>query len=983
MKIFSNLRIKNKIIIIIVIIGALSTITGNLINYYYDIKNSKNELISNTILHAKLISENLWFPIEFNYSKNAKEILQQLHTIPDIHDCILYTQNDTIFASYHKSEMNIQQMPEKLKKINYFIEGNYLHLKQPVTHLDKNYGTLYIRTFIDWTFIIDRRVKVSLIIISLMLGIIFILAYFMQRYISFPIISLTNKMNIVAKNKDYTIQIQNKSHDEIGELYNGFNYMITEINRREKELETAYMSLATNEQWLRIVMEKTPLPISMINTAGIITFRNERFVKLFGFTEADMTTITQWWQLAYPEEQYRKQVIETWENLVWQALEKNTDIKSNEYIVTCKNGKKLNVIISGIMLGDTLLATFVDLTERKKIEEELRQHRNHLEELVSERTRELKYSLSLINAAMNSTADGILIVNRNGHIALWNQKFVDLWQVPVELLNTEIKDPVLNHVVQQMAKPDQFLAKVIELYQHPEVYSIDLLYLADGRVFERYSQPQKIGSDIVGRVWSFRDITERILAEENLRQAKVAAETANHAKSEFLSNMSHELRTPLNAILGFSKLLKYQKNITDSQKEQLTTVHQCGEHLLSLINDILDMSKIEAHKLELSMGEVCLPEILRTIFNINKVKADEKDLEYVLEKKVSLPNYVMGDERKLKQIMLNLINNAIKFTDEGRITIRVDFIESESTFIFEVEDTGIGIPTEKQTEIFEPFTQHPGKRLFSEGTGLGLSITKKLIEMMDGTLNLLSEPDKGSVFKAEIPLQKIDEVELEKFQIENNIRAYSGDRKKILVVDDNQSNVSLLVSLLTPIDFIIEIAENGQIALQKVMSFKPDLVLLDYRMPVMNGLEFAHIIKSDQSLINIKIIGISATVHQKELKKQFHDSCNDFIPKPVDTDLLLIKIQELLQIEWIYESKPEKNSNIEGNDLLFPEKNTILLIIENAEMGDFNSINQIIDHIVRENSLYEKFCTFMKKLTKNYDSESIIKFLQLNTKDTD
>lgn len=247
--------------------------------------------------------------------------------------------------------------------------------------------------------------------------------------------------------------------------------------------------------------------------------------------------------------------------------------------------------------------------------------------------------------------------------------------------------------------------------------------------------------------------------------------------------------------------------------------------------------------------------------------------------------------------------------------------------------------------------------------------------MMDGNLTLVSEPEVGSVFRAEIPLQKISDLERESKQIEIKINSYKGDQKRILIVDDNQSNVSLLVSLLEPINFVVEIAENGQVALQKCIAQKPDMVLLDYRMPVMDGYEFAQIVRKDEKLKDIKIIGVSATVHQKELKKQFLEICNDFVPKPVEIDLLLSKMQQILQIEWILENSPERHEAADATELLLPEPSIVATILENAEMGDFNSINHIIDNLLAMNPKYQNFHQQIKKLTKNYDSDGIVKFL--------
>jgi nitrogen-specific signal transduction histidine kinase/CheY-like chemotaxis protein len=371
---------------------------------------------------------------------------------------------------------------------------------------------------------------------------------------------------------------------------------------------------------------------------------------------------------------------------------------------------------------------------------------------------------------------------------------------------------------------------------------------------------------LIDAIWK---IVEQKTHEHELEEAKTIAENANKSKDQFLANMSHELRTPLNAILGFSKLLSYQKNITDLQKSQITTMYKSGEHLLSLINDILDMSKIEAQGLELELVETNLIETIDTIFNINKVKADEKDLEFVIHKSKTIPQFVLADNRKLKQIMLNLINNAIKFTSDGKIIIRADYDLTQKTFIFEVEDTGRGIPEDMQIQIFEPFIQHTGKHLFAEGTGLGLTITKNIIEMMNGNITLESKPDVGSKFTVQIPLVIVKEKEFKIYEVEKIVTSYKGEKKKILVVDDNNANLLFLVDLLESVEFIVETAENGKIALQKMPIFKPDLVLLDYRMPIMNGLEFMVELKKDEIFKNTKVIGVSATVRQKEIKNNF------------------------------------------------------------------------------------------------------------------
>ncbi len=390
-------------------------------------------------------------------------------------------------------------------------------------------------------------------------------------------------------------------------------------------------------------------------------------------------------------------------------------------------------------LGDEqVLAIMRNITERRKVEDQL------------------ETSVSLLGATLESTADGILVVNTDGKIVSLNRKFIELWRIPIQIISTCDDNAALAFVVDQLADPAAFLGKVKELYHTPDAESFDVLEFRDGRVFERYSMPQRIGGRCVGRVWSFRDVTERNRAQAALCAAKEAAEASNNSKSAFLATMSHEIRTPMNAVIGMTELV-LDTALTEQQRDDLGVVQSSAHSLLTLINDILDFSKIEAGKLEFEQIEFdvrqCLDEMIRTL----AVRANEKKLSLVCEIHDDVPTHLIGDAGRLRQVLMNLAGNAIKFTDVGRVVIAVHHAVAEPSgperdeccrLEFSVQDTGIGIPIEKQKSIFNPFTQADGSTTRKYGgTGLGLTIASRLVALMGGELAVDSAPGAGSTFR--------------------------------------------------------------------------------------------------------------------------------------------------------------------------------------------------------------------------------------------
>ena len=667
---------------------------------------------------------------------------------------------------------------------------------------------------------------------------------------------------------------------------------------------------------------------------GVIQIFNVGAERMLGYTAADVMNKITPADISDPQEvvarakalsqELATPITPGFEALIFKASRGIEDIYELTYIR--KDGSRFPAVVSvtalrddqGGIIGYLLIGT--DNTARKQIEEEQKQ--------LAQRLRDHQfYTRSLFE----SNIDALMTTDPAGIITDVNKQ--------MEALTGCTRDELIGAPFKScFTDPDRAEMSIKLALSEKKVTDYELTARArDGKeTVVSYNATTFYDRDrkLQGVFAAARDVTERkrldqVLQEKNveLESAKSAAETAkesaevaNRAKSAFLANMSHEIRTPMNAIMGFSQLLMHDIGLTPLQKKHLQIINRSGEHLLALINDILEISKIEAGRSTLNPVAFGLKGMLDEVETMFRMRTAEKNLCFLVERVGELPACVMGDENKLRQVFVNLVGNAVKFTSKGGVSVRVGIKPGSGPalrLMVEVEDTGMGIAEEERRKLFRPFVQTESGRKVQTGTGLGLAISREFIHLMGGDITVSSQLGKGSIFRFEVELEEGREGAMANRAVSRRVIGLEPGQKirRVLVADDKEENRVLLFEMLGRVGFDVRAVVNGEEAVQESARWRPDLILMDTRMPIMDGFEAIKGIRSSVGGKEVKIVSVTASAFDEDRKKAIEIGADDFLGKPFREEVLLEKIKTLLEVEYVYAEAPpvlKAEKDIEG-----------------------------------------------------------------------
>ncbi|MDM8527013.1 PAS domain S-box protein [Anaerolineales bacterium HSG24] len=753
-----------------------------------------------------------------------------------------------------------------------------------------------------------------------------------------------------------------------------------------KQAEELRIASEKREKTLADIVRSAPMGIAIGYPDGRMEKCNAAFAELTGYTLEELQTID-WNKTLTPSK---------WNDIEAEKMNevlsgKDSVLFEKEYIR--KDGSVVPIELLATVAYDSEgnFAHFIgfvhDITERKRAEQVLREKTDEL----GERVKELNclYGLSQLVETADISFDNLL------------QGIVELippaWQYPDITCARVVFDDQEYQTKNFSMTSWQQKADIIVYGQ--SFGSLEVGYTAERPLRDEgpFSKEERWLLDALaerlGQTIEYRQAEQALKEAKNIaEEAQRVAEVANQTKSSFIANMSHELRTPLNGILGYAQLLEWDKKLDKDHKAKLAVIRQSGDHLLNLINDILDFSKIEADGIEFLESNIAFLPFVENIVAMVKLRADRKNLRLNFEFGPNLPTIIHSDEKRLSQIIINLLNNAIKFTEHGGVTFsvhrRAESKEAEKSsevsklpnsnaekIRFQIADTGIGIPPDKLADIFTPFKQVGAQALSTEGTGLGLAISRKLTKLLGGDLHVKSQLGEGSTFWFDLHLDEVKAWQDQDTQIveEQIVIGFEGERRTILVVDDVPTNQGVLVNILVPLGFDVITANDGQEGLSNALDFQPDLVLMDLIMPVMDGIESTQKIK--KKLPDTKVIIVSASSLQALEEVQEEAGSDDYLQKPVRLAELFSKIQTHLDITLIYEESDSIEST-ESADMIPPPLAELETLFEMADMFNFIGMEAELERIKGLDEKYKPFVAHVQQFVETFDADDICEFVK-------
>jgi PAS domain S-box-containing protein len=807
------------------------------------------------------------------------------------------------------------------------------------------------------------------------------------------------------------------AHDELEERVSERTAALSEANRmlnleieRRAAVEDA---LRASEESYRGMYEDAPDIYWSTGVDGRLRSANRRASELFGYTREELIGMPLM-QLAADTPHGRPKARRVYERFLRGEAtfgEEVEFVSRDGRSIWCSVAVRPYRNAAGEIEATRSILT--DITERRRIELAL-EHRLAIERLITTvSTRfvgsapehfeeELKFALRAVAEFSGSQRSFIYRLRADGQMARLVHQWADDGAPAL---------PPLDDCLDRDRLARQF-APVLsgEILLHPQPGAAPSAEVRDPPaappgIASRLALPIGHGEEVIGifglddfppeRIWPEEDLKQlRLLAEimanalarrdaeAALHHAIVAAETASRAKSDFLANMSHELRTPLNSVLGYAQLLERDARLDAQQCASVQAIRRSGEYLLDLINDVLDLARIEAGKLKLYDEVVDLGDFLEDIASSARLRATHAGLAFGYETRSELPPAIRVDTRKLRQILLNLLSNAIKFTRSGQIWFRVtarDRAPDGATELhFEIEDTGIGIAEADLARIFEPFWQIRDAGRPVEGTGLGLSITRNLVAAMGGQLDVRSRPGAGSRFTVTLAVPKVA-ARTGASGRGPRVVGYHGPVRRLLIADDKPDNRNILAGLLAPLGFEVHEVADGQAALEAIARIGPDLVLMDLVMPGLDGFETIRQLRSRPATKSLKIIAISASAFDHKRRESFDAGADDFVAKPVDVEVLLDRLCHHLGLSWRYDAEAARTGTPAEAALRFdrhPPKAALERLRELAMTGDVMAMREELDVIEAQHPQCADFVTALRAMVINFDMKRIRSLLQ-------